>query len=382
MLVAAAILVVFFVPFPRLSVFDRLSHQTSTSPGVSSTTTTTRPRVSNATTKQIDAFVARASHGLSERFRASYEITEPVAGGRTSSSLENVAQLSYPQHFMYERYGGGSGHLSEFFFGPTQSPRDAGTFGIYTCAAASLRASWSCGLLGEGMAGSMLMADYLPAAMFTGLQALAGQGSAVAFDRIVAGRQMSCLKFGSGNAGEGGTVCLTAGGVIGYESSQLVSNPEFEGTATLRTLSFDVLPEQLDLPATVFVARCRSEGLRVSAHQASGAVGSEAVLIVFENASVSSCEMKGYPTAWFVSSSGKRLGPKSGHESAPAPSTVFLPPGDTASATVWTRTRASPSPPTAFRSHPPVSGGAPGPSWKSRHVHLPQRRLCFARQSL
>jgi photosystem II stability/assembly factor-like uncharacterized protein len=41
-LVAAAILVVFFVPLPHLSVFDRLSRQPSTSPGPS-TTTTTRP---------------------------------------------------------------------------------------------------------------------------------------------------------------------------------------------------------------------------------------------------------------------------------------------------------------------------------------------------
>lgn len=295
-------------------------------------TTTTQPRTSVTTPKQIDAFVARALRADRRNFVASYETTE--AGSHFSSTVR-VAQLSFPKHFMFASYLGTGGGFEEVFFWPTPSPRDAGSSGIYTCGRTSPADNWSCSLLGGGMGGSMLMGDYLPSAMFSGLQTLADTEPAVAFDEMISGRRMSCLRFDSGNP-DGGTVCLLASGVIGYFSVRLVTSPEFEGTATLKTLSFKVTPVELTLPATVTAPPCRSDDLTVTAHQGSGAYGHETVVVVFANMTTSACEMNGYPTAWFVSSSGVRVGLKSGHESAPPPTTVVLGVEQSASTTVWT----------------------------------------------
>lgn len=295
-------------------------------------TTTTQPRTSVTTPKQIDAFVARALRAERRNFVASYETVE---GGTHFSNTVRVAQRSFPKHFMYESYLGTDAVLDEVFFGPTPSSRNAGSSGIYTCSRASLHGYWTCGLIGGGMGGSMLMGDYLPSAMFTGLQTLADTDPAVAFDAMISGRRMSCLRFDSGNP-DGGTVCLLASGVIGYFSVRLVTSPEFEGTATLKTLSFKVTAAELTLPATVTAPPCRSNDLTATAHQGSGAYGHETVVVVFANATTSACEMKGYPTAWFVSSSGARVGPKSGHESAPSPTAVVLGVEQSASTTVWT----------------------------------------------
>jgi hypothetical protein len=95
----------------------------------------------------------------------------------------------------------------------------------------------------------MLIGDYPPNGLVGGLQDLASEASAIAYNTVIAGKQMSCLRFGSGKPPYGGTVCLAAQGVIGYETSQFPTNPEFQGTATLRMLSFHVTPADLTLPA-------------------------------------------------------------------------------------------------------------------------------------
>jgi hypothetical protein len=59
-------------------------------------------------------------------------------------------------------------------------------------------------------------------------------------------------------------------------------------------------------------------------------------VVDFNNASTEACEMKGYPTAWFIGPHGERIGMRSSERSAPAPSIVVLEPGQTASTTVWT----------------------------------------------
>jgi hypothetical protein len=287
-------------------------------------TTTTQPRTSVTTPKQIAAFVARAAAALHEPFVATYEITEPVNSGE-STSIVKVAQTSYPAHFQYGE---------SLFVGPTPSPRNLGTSGVYECD--YYRARWSCDLMGLGNAPSMLIGDYPPNGMVGGLQDLASEASAVAYDKLIAGTHMSCLRFGSGKPPYGGIVCLAARGVIGYESSQFPTNSEFRGTATLRRLSFQVPPADLLLPATVSVPRCPPAALTASAHEGSGGGGNEAVVVDFYNASTEACEMKGYPTAWFIGPHGERIGMRSGERSAPAPSIVVLEPGQTASTTVWT----------------------------------------------
>jgi hypothetical protein len=214
----------------------------ATLPVSSASTTTTRPTPSNATAKQIDAFVARAAAALHKPFVATYEITEPVNGGE-STRIVQVAQISYPAHFMY----GSTVGVGALFVGPTPSPRNLGTSGVYSCDHHA--ASWSCDLMAVGNAPSMLIGDYPPNGLVGGLQDLASEASAIAYNTVIAGKQMSCLRFGSGKPPYGGTVCLAAQGVIGYETSQFPTNPEFQGTATLRMLSFHVTPADLTLPA-------------------------------------------------------------------------------------------------------------------------------------
>lgn len=291
--------------------------------------TTSQPKTSVVTPKQIEAFVASAAAALHKPFVATYEITEPVNGGESTSRAQ-VAQISYPTHFMYRSSVG----VRALFVGPTPSPRNLGTSGVYSCD--YYRGRWSCDLMGLGNAPSMLMGDYPPNGMVGGLQGLASEASAVAYDTVIAGMRMSCLRFGSGRPPYGGTVCLAARGVIGYESSQFPTNPEFQGTATLRKLSFHVTPADITLPVTVSVPRCRPGNLTVSAHRGYGSYGNEAVVVDFYNVNTHACEMKGYPRAWFVGSHGERIGMRSGERSAPAPSIVVLKPGQTASTTVWT----------------------------------------------
>jgi hypothetical protein len=89
---------------------------------------------------------------------------------------------------------------------------------------------------------------------------------------------------------------------------------------------------------------CRSEQLSASAYQGSGAGGQESVVVVLKNMGSAICQMTGYPTAWFVTAAGTRLSTLSIDRAAPAPTTVTIPPGGSASTSVWTGSPSVPTP--------------------------------------
>ena len=153
-----------------------------------------------------------------------------------------------PLHFKYEQSG-----EDEFFFGALRS--SYGAPGDYTCVPGH-HPAWSCSQIAPGNGASLLMGAYLPWNTLSGLQALTGgvtvpdlQHDVYLSGRVVAGRKLSCLSFGSARKPRA-TVCLTSGGIIGYYSSQIRASTEGPlGTTSLVSLSFHVTTADLTLPA-------------------------------------------------------------------------------------------------------------------------------------
>jgi hypothetical protein len=137
--VAAAILLVFFVPLPGKSMFNRI-----VAPTKSPTTTTTSPPVTRATQQEIKAFVALANKGLHREFTATYRTVVTGTGDLLLMTV-TAAQVSWPlssdaevsPHLMYEESVSGS--LSEVFLGALRSSRSAP--GWYTCHKVL---AWTC----------------------------------------------------------------------------------------------------------------------------------------------------------------------------------------------------------------------------------------------
>ncbi len=251
--VAAAILVVFFVPLPGNSLFNRI-----VTPTRSPTTTTTSPPATRATQQEINTFVALAKKGLHGEFTANYRT---VVNGSHDLLLMTVtaAQVSWPlssdaevsPHLMYEESVAGS--LSEVFWGALQSSRS--NPGFYTC---NRNLAWTCSVVGLGTEGSMLLDAYLPSNLLSGLQALAGgstvpamQHNATFSRKVVAGRDLKCLDFGPARNPRA-VVCETSEGIIAYYSSQVrASTVGPLGATWLVSLSFRVAKGAFVLPAKV-----------------------------------------------------------------------------------------------------------------------------------
>lgn len=88
---------------------------------------------------------------------------------------------------------------------------------------------------------------------------------------------------------------------------------------------------------------CTTGQLSTTAYQGSGGGGQEAVVVVFHNRSTATCELTGYPTAWFVNSSGTRISAVSTDQAAPTPQPVTLAPSGQAATTVTTQNPSVPS---------------------------------------
>jgi hypothetical protein len=252
--VAAAILLVFFVPLPGKSLFNRI-----VAPTKSPTTTTTSPPTTRATQQEIKAFVALANKGLHHEFTATYRTVVTDGAGATSLMTVRAAQVSWPSgvvspHLMYEQSV--NGNLSEVFWGALRSSRSVN--GFYTCASPAHKLAWTCSPVGPGMEGSMLLGAYLPGNVLSGLQALAGgvtvpamQHDAVFSRKVVAGRELKCLDFGPARNPQA-VVCETSEGIIAYYSSQVrAATVGPLGVTWLVSLSFHVAKGAFVLPAKV-----------------------------------------------------------------------------------------------------------------------------------
>ncbi len=99
---------------------------------------------------------------------------------------------------------------------------------------------------------------------------------------------------------------------------------------------------------------CATGQLSITAYQGSGGGGQEAVVVVFHNRSTTTCQLIGYPTAWFVNSSGTRISAVSINQAAPTPQPVTLAPGGQAATTVTTQ---NPSVPSASYCQPESASG-------------------------
>jgi hypothetical protein len=223
-------------------------------------TTSSSPAPSRATPKEISAFLSLAQKGFHSEFSATYRTVDTLSiTGRHIPVAVTAVQMSWPlsetlapAHFKYEQSGG-----TKVFFGAFRSSYSVpGEYGQdYTCFSEH-HATWSCSQIGDGTIGSMLMGAYLPLNTLSGLQALAGGFTyptlprAAYFSRkIVLGRRLTCLNFPSAKRPRA-TVCLTAGGIIGYYSSQVRASSEGPlGTTSLVSLSFHVTRAELTLPA-------------------------------------------------------------------------------------------------------------------------------------
>lgn len=106
---------------------------------------------------------------------------------------------------------------------------------------------------------------------------------------------------------------------------------------------------------------CTTGQLSITAYGGSGGGGQEAAVVVFHNRSTTTCELTGYPTAWFVNSSGTRISAVSTNQAAPTPQPVTLAPSGQAATTVTTQ---SPSVPSSAYCQPASAAGiditAPG----------------------
>ncbi|MGA2528993.1 MAG: RNA polymerase sigma factor [Acidimicrobiales bacterium] len=255
--VAAAIIVVFFVPLPGKSLFNRI-----VSPTKSPTTTTMSPPVTRATQQEIKTFVALAERGLHREFTATYLTVVTDGAGATSLMTVKAAQVSWPlssfaedsPRLMYEQSVSGS--LSEVFLGALRSSRSAP--GWYTCTTPAHKLAWTCSPVDQGMEGSMLIGAYLPGNALSGLQALAGGSTVPAMqhdarfsEKVVAGRKLKCLDFGPARNPRA-VVCETNQGIIAYYSSQVrAATVGPLGTTRLVSLSFHASNTEFVLPGKV-----------------------------------------------------------------------------------------------------------------------------------
>jgi len=223
-------------------------------------TTSSSPASSRATPKEISAFLGLAEKGFHSEFSATYRTVDTLSvTARHIPVAVTAVQMSWPlsetlapAHFKYEQSG-----AAEVFFGALRSSYSVpGEYGQdYTCFPEH-HATWSCSQIGDGTIGSMLMGAYLPLNTLSGLQALAGgftyptlPHAAYFSQKIVSGRKLTCLNFPSAKRPRA-TVCLTAGGIIGYYSSQVRASSEGPlGTTSLVSLSFHVTKAELTLPA-------------------------------------------------------------------------------------------------------------------------------------
>jgi len=224
-------------------------------------TTSSTSTSSRATPKEISAFVGLAEKGFHSEFRATYRtvMTMGITGRHVTVAVVALqeswpmsASLSAPTHFRYEQSG-----EDEIFFGAFQSSHSgSGERGQDYACFPGHHATWSCSQIGPGNAGSLLTGAYLPLNTLSGLQALTTgvavpdlQHDVYLSAKVVAGRKLTCLSFGSAKRSRA-TVCLTSKGIIGYYSSQVRASTEGPlGTTSLVSLSFHVTKADLTLPA-------------------------------------------------------------------------------------------------------------------------------------
>jgi hypothetical protein len=229
-------------------------------------TTSSPPTSSRATPKEISAFVGLAEKGVHNKFSATYRTvdTMSITGKHITvmvtalqESWPTSATLSAPTHFKYEQSG-----EDEILFGAFRSSHSgSGERGQDYACFPGHHATWSCSQIGPGNAGSLLTGAYLPLNTLSGLQALTTgvtvpdlQHDVYLTEKVVAGRKLTCLNFGSDKRPRA-TVCLTGGGIIGYYSSQVRASIEGPlGTTSLVSLSFHVTKADLTLPAKATTA--------------------------------------------------------------------------------------------------------------------------------
>ncbi len=200
--------------------------------GSTTATTTSRPVRLDTSPKAVAKLLADAQRATGGTFSAVYRMSEPLWTGR----VVLVAQRSAHGQFgsLFSRSPASAAEAtSEFFYTG---------HGEYTCGRLRVSASWQCSRPGPGMAGSILLSDYEPAFLYQDLSFAASQNPAIDIaPRAVAGKEASCLAFGST-----AKACFLATGFIGYFSTSVAIDNGWTGAATL-------LSYHPGVPAGIFV---------------------------------------------------------------------------------------------------------------------------------
>ena len=208
------------------------------------TGTNTSP-VPTASQHEINALVSMEERASVQPFIATYRISQPVKGGWRTSTVF-VAQRS---RLILMNRDSTSLAKSRYEFEAVLSFNKAeasGTpEGLYTCTRLNTSVAWNCGDVGPGMTGSMLLSDYEPAFLAEEVRGLAQLSPPVRYPlaRTVEGKELACLRFGSG-----ALACLAANGMVAYFSTSVAFDNGFTGTVTLLSYSSHVPANAFALP--------------------------------------------------------------------------------------------------------------------------------------
>ena len=196
-------------------------------------TTTSRPLRLDTSPKAITRLVAAAQRATGGTFSAVYSLSEPLVWGRTFFFAQRFAHGQLAS-FISRSPASAAEAKSEFFYTGR---------GEYTCGRLRVAAPWQCSRVGGGMAGSMLFSDFdEPGFLYGDLSFAASQNPAIDIaPRTVAGKEVSCLAFGST-----AKACFLASGFIGYFSTSVAIDNGWTGAATL-------LSYHPGVPAGIFV---------------------------------------------------------------------------------------------------------------------------------
>ncbi len=196
-------------------------------------TTTSRPLQLDTSPKAITRLVAAAQRATGGTFSAIYSLSEPLVWGRTFFFAQRFAHGQLAS-FISRSPASAAEAKSEFFYTSR---------GEYTCGRLRVAAPWQCSRVGGGMAGSMLFSDFdEPGFLYGDLSFAASQNPAIDIaPRAVAGKEVSCLAFGST-----AKACFLASGFIGYFSTSVAIDNGWTGAATL-------LSYHPGVPAGIFV---------------------------------------------------------------------------------------------------------------------------------